>query len=80
MYEQIFSSSCMEFLPLCKTFTLIVQGKCANCTRVYKGTYIKGFQICLKSFPFFKDEGHFSHTFLDHTLIPFNFITSYMFI
>ena len=79
MYEQIFSSS-VEFLPRYKTFTLNVQGKCANCTRVYKGTYIKEFQIHLKSFPFCKDEGHSSDTFLDHALIPFNFITSYIFI
>ena len=80
MYEQIFSSSCMEFLPWYKTFTLSVQDKCANCTRVYKGTYINGFQIHLKSFPFCKDEVHSSDTFLDHALIPFNIITSYMFI
>ena len=70
----------MEFLPLYKTFTLSVQGKCGNCTRVYKGTYVEGFQILLKSFPICKDEGHSLHTFLDHALIPFNFITSYMFI
>ena len=70
----------MEFLPQFKTFTLSVQGKGANCTRVYKGTHIKGFQIHLKSFPFCKDEGHSSDTFLDHALISFNIITSYMFI
>ena len=69
MYKQIFSSSCMEFLPLHKTFTLSVQNKCANYIRVYKGPYVKGFQIRLKLFPFCKDEGHSSHTFLHHTLI-----------
>ena len=58
MYEQTFSSSCMKFLSLYKTFTLSIQGTCAYCTRVYKGTYVEGFEILLKSFPFWKDEGH----------------------
>ena len=66
-----------------KTFILSMQCKCANCTKVYEVAIFKNlkeFQKLACSFPFFKDERHFSHTLLDHTLIQFIFITSYMFI
>ena len=34
---------------LYKAFTLSVQCKLANCTSVYKATYLKGFQMLLKN-------------------------------
>ena len=33
---------------LYKAFTLSIQCKCANCTSVYKATYLEGFQMLLK--------------------------------
>ena len=50
MYEQTFSCSYVEFLALYKVFTLSVQGKYDKCTRVYKGTYVEGFQIFFKNY------------------------------
>ena len=56
MYEQTFSCSYVEFLALYKVFTLSVQDKYGNCIKVYKGTYVEGFQIFFKNwlvyFPF----------------------------
>ena len=64
-------------------FTLSVQGTCANCTRCTRYLFTRISKVyeevaCL--FPFSNNKGHFSHTLLDHTLIPFIFMSSYMFI
>ena len=66
-------------MALYKLFTLSVQEKYGNHTRVYKGTYVEGFNFFFKIknwlayFPFCKDGGHSSQTFLDDTLILLNF-------
>ena len=71
MYEQMFNFSYVQFLALYNEFTLSIQGKYGNCTRVYKGTYVEGFQILLKNwlahFPFLR-MGDIPHT---HFLFPF---------
>ena len=41
----MFNFSYVQFLALYNEFTLSIQGKYGNCTRVYKGTYVEGFQI-----------------------------------
>ena len=46
----------MEFVRVYKAFTKSVQGKYSNCTMVYKGTCLEGFEMILKNllahFPF----------------------------
>ena len=42
-YMHKFHYMFIEFVQVYKVFTLSVQGKCAKCTRVYKGTYHEGF-------------------------------------
>ena len=39
----------MEFVQVYKVFTLSVQGKYSNCTRVYKTTFLEGFQLIFKN-------------------------------
>ena len=69
-YALIFNCSYVDFLPLYKAFTLSVLGKCTNYTKVYKGVYLKGFEMILKNlFAFSNHGGHSSHTLLDHTPI-----------
>ena len=66
-----------------KTFTLSVQGICANCTsctRYLSSRISKVYEELASSFPFSNDEGHSSHTLLAHTLNPLIFVSSYMFI
>ena len=53
----------VKFLPLYKTFTLSVQCKCANCTSVYKGTYLEGFELLGKiAFSLRFSKGNIGHS------------------
>ena len=44
-----FSCIYVQLLQVYKAFTQSVQGQCTKCTRVYKGVYLKGFQVILKN-------------------------------
>ena len=74
---------CLEFLPLYKAFTLSVQDKYANYMRVYKGTYLKFFQMILRNrlahFPLPRMR-NISHTYWLITCSPSIYLTSYIFI
>ena len=66
-----------------KTFTLSVQGTYANCTsftRYLSSRISKVYEELACLFPFSNDEGYLLHTLLAHTLNPFIFVSSYMFI
>ena len=44
MYILVFNKKKHEFVILYKVITLNVQGKCTNCKRVYKLTFLIGFE------------------------------------
>ena len=78
-----FNYSYVKFLSLYKTFILSVQEKYGNCIRVYKGTYLEGFQMILRNglthfpFPRMRDIHHTYWLIMCNLCI---YLTSYMFI
>ena len=74
----------MEFVQVYKVFILSVQGKCTNCTKVYKTTFLERIQLIFKNllahFPLsgIRDIPH-THCLMKYLSYAF-FLTLYMFI
>ena len=72
----------MKFALLYKVFILSVQGKYTNCTRGVQGFHLwrisSDYEKLTCLFPSIKNGGHSSHILVNHTLIPYTLVNSYM--